>query len=80
MSNKIIMTVTLLVLITLGLQTYMLFQLNKQIYRLSGQLNQASGPQIILPTFSNFTPANPGCENKLFDSRAEPLRAISGAY
>jgi hypothetical protein len=73
MNNKLIMAVILPVLITLGLQAYMLFQLNKQVYYLTGQLNQTSGPQMTSPTFSTFTPTNPGCRNKLVDSRSEAL-------
>ncbi len=67
------MTVILPVLIALGLQAYMLFQLNKQVHYLNRQLNQTLSLQSTSPTFSTFTPANPGCENKLFDSRSEAL-------
>ncbi len=80
MNNKLIIAATLPILITLGLQAYMLYQLNKQVSHLSGQINQARSPQMALPTFSTFTPVNPGCEINLYDSRTDLFWATSGAY
>ena len=80
MNNKLITAIILPVLLTLGIQAYMLFRLNTQVYFLSGQINQISNLQSKSPTFSTFSPANPYCDNKLFDNRAEALRATSEAY
>lgn len=77
MNNKLIITVTLPILMTLGLQAYMLFQLNKQVYHLSGQINQASNSQITVPKFSSFTPLEPRCGNEpLEGARSEYLNPI----
>jgi len=77
MNNKLITAIILPVLLTLGIQAYMLFRLNTQVYFLSGQISNLQSKS---PTFSTFSPANPYCDNKLFDNRAEALQATSGAY
>jgi len=63
MNNKLIVAVIILpVLITLSIQAYMLFQLNNQIYYLSGQINKTDNMPISLSKFSTITPSNSGCE------------------
>jgi hypothetical protein len=45
-NNRIIAAIVAVLVIILGIQAYMIFQLNDRLKQLSGQENQASSPQI----------------------------------
>lgn len=73
MKKKLVVAVIVSLLITLCLQTYMLFQLNSQIYLLTGQINQTESSRLTFSKMPAFTPAQPACENPFPKSHTESL-------
>ena len=64
--NKIIVAIAAVLIVVLGVQAYMIFQLNDRLKQLSGPENQAGSPQIKLPKLPNLTFPKPGQDDELF--------------
>lgn len=64
--NKIIVAIAAGLVIVLGIQAYMIFQLNDRLKQLSGPENQAGSPQIKLPKLPDLTFPKPGQDDEIF--------------
>jgi HSP20 family protein len=64
-NNRIIAAIAAVLVIILGIQAYMIFQLNDRLKQLSGQENQASSPQIKTPKLPNLTFPKSGPDDEL---------------
>ena len=53
-NNRIIVALAAVLVIILGIQAYMIFQLNDRLNQLSGEENQAGSPQIKIPKLPNL--------------------------
>jgi HSP20 family protein len=65
-NNRIIIALAAVLVIILGIQAYMIFQLNDRLNQLSGQENQAGSPQLKIPTLPNLPFPGKGQDNELF--------------
>ena len=52
--NRIIVAIAAVLVIVLGIQSYIMFRLNDRLNQLSGQENQAGSPQIKIPKLPKF--------------------------
>lgn len=67
MTNKrIIIVITAVLVIVLGIQSYMMLQLNDRLNQLSGQEKQAGSPQIKIPKLPDLNFPKPGLDDELF--------------
>ena len=64
--NRIIVVLAAVLVIALGIQSYMMFQLNDRLNQLSGQENQVGSLQIKIPKLLNLTFPKPGQDGELF--------------
>ncbi len=64
--NQIIVVITAVLVILMGIQAYMIFQLNGRLKQLSGQENQVGSPQANMPKLPDFTIPKPGPDDELF--------------
>ncbi|MDD1614646.1 MAG: hypothetical protein LUP98_08340 [Methylococcaceae bacterium] len=64
--NRIIVAIAAVLVIVLGIQSYIMFRLNDRLNQLSGQENQAGSPQIKIPKLPNLTFPKPGQDDELF--------------
>jgi HSP20 family protein len=64
--NRIISAIASVLVIILGIQSYVMFRLNDRLNQLSGQSNQAGSPQIKLPKLLNLIFPKPGPDNEPF--------------
>ena len=64
--NRIIVAIAAVLVIVLGIQSYMMFQLNDRLNQLSGQENQAGSHRIKTPKLPNLTFPKPGQDEELF--------------
>jgi HSP20 family protein len=53
-NNRILVALAAILVIILGIQAYMIFQLNDRLNQLSGEENQAGSPQIKIPKLPNL--------------------------
>jgi len=53
--NKIMVAIAIALVITLGIQSYVMYQLNDSLKQLSGQENRAGDPQAKIPKLPNLT-------------------------
>ncbi len=65
-NNRIIVAIAAVLVIILGIQAYMIFQLNDRLEQLNGQENVASSPQLKIPTLPNLPSPGKGQTDKLF--------------
>jgi len=64
--NRIIVAIAVVLVIVLGIQSYVMLQLNDRLNQLSGQSNQVGSPQIKIPKLPNLTFPKPGQDDELF--------------
>jgi HSP20 family protein len=64
-NNRIIVAIAAVLVIVLGIQTYLIFQLNHRISQMRAQENQAGIPQIKIPKLPNLTFPKPTPDDQL---------------
>ena len=65
-NNRIIVALAGVLVIVLGIQAYMIFQLNDRLKQLTGQENLVGSPQLKIPKLPNLTFPGKGQEDELF--------------
>ncbi|MDD5323199.1 MAG: Hsp20/alpha crystallin family protein [Methylococcales bacterium] len=64
--NPIIFAIAAVLVIVLGIQAYMIFQLNDRLQQLGGQENQAGSPQLKIPKLPHLNFPKQGSDDELF--------------
>jgi HSP20 family molecular chaperone IbpA len=64
--NKIMVAIAIALVIALGIQSYVMYQLNNSLKQLIGQENRAGSPQAKIPKLPNLTLPKPGSDDEHF--------------
>jgi hypothetical protein len=79
MKNQIFVVITVVLAITLGIQGYLMFQLNDRLNQLSGQNKQAGSSQLKIPKLPKLTIPKSDLDDGFFkDGQWDPYEKMQG--
>jgi HSP20 family protein len=64
--NPVVVAIAAVLVIVMGIQSYVIFNLNENLKQLSGQKNRPGSPKAIIPKLPNLAIPKQGSDNELF--------------